>query len=120
MLYFYRKNKPIPLNLFYPRWLIDGPSVLRSRWHLQLENHDYSKGEPIQADDTRDRLVGNREQLIIDTALELVERHKKLPLNKKEAFALTFGKMCESLITQFDQKLQRLQELPRRLPNAIL
>ena len=120
MLYFYRKNKPIPLNLFHPRWLIDGPSVLRSRWHLQLENHDYSKGEPTQADDTGDRLVGNGEQLIIDTALELVERHKKLPLGEKEAFALAFSKMCESLVTQFDQKLQRLQELPRRLPDAIL
>jgi hypothetical protein len=120
MLYFYLKYEPIPLNLFHPRWLIDSPSVLRSNWQIRLDNHDYSKGEPTQANDTGDRLIGGGEQLIIDTALELVEKHKNLPLGEKEAFALAFGKMCDSLVTQFDQKLQRLQELPRRLPDAIL
>jgi hypothetical protein len=28
MLYFYRKDEPIPINLFYPCWLIDGPFTL--------------------------------------------------------------------------------------------
>ena len=29
MAYFYVRKEPIPLNIFHPRWLIDGPSVLR-------------------------------------------------------------------------------------------
>jgi hypothetical protein len=34
MLYFYRKNQPISPNLFHPRWLIDGPSVLHEPWQI--------------------------------------------------------------------------------------
>ena len=44
MLHFYRKNEPIPINLFHPRWLIDGPSVLHEPWHIRLDNHRLLKG----------------------------------------------------------------------------
>ena len=74
MLYFYRKNEPIPINLFHPCWLIDGPSVLHTPWQIHLDNYDYSKDEPIG-----DRHIGDRsgragEQLIIDTALRITRR----------------------------------------------
>ena len=119
MLHFYRKNEPVPINLFHPRWLIDGPSVLREPWHLRLDNHDFSKGQPIE-----DRYVGDRatragEQLIIDTSLAMVEKHKNLPPGEKETFAQAFKKMCDTLVQNQEERLKRLQAIPRRLPDQI-
>jgi hypothetical protein len=48
MQYYYCKNEAIPINLFHPRWLIDGPSVLYSSWEIRLDNHDFSIGEPLE------------------------------------------------------------------------
>ena len=74
----------------------------------------------MEARDIGDRSTGTRERLILDTALEIMERHKNLPPGEKELFALAFKKMCDSLVSQHDKKLVRLQQLPRRLPDAIL
>ena len=50
----------------------------------------------------------------------MVERHRNLPPGEKEYFSLAFKKMCDSLVTQHDEKLERLQLLPRRLPDSII
>jgi hypothetical protein len=84
-LYFYDKNEPIPINLFHPRWLIDGPSVLHTPWQIHLDNYDYSKDKPIDNRHIGDRFERSGEQLIIDTALGMAERHKNLPPGEKEA-----------------------------------
>jgi hypothetical protein len=42
MLYFYRKNEPIPINLFYPRLLINGPSVLYKPLQIRLDNFEHT------------------------------------------------------------------------------
>jgi hypothetical protein len=123
MLYFYRKNEPIPPNLFHPRWLIDGPAVLHKPWHIRLDNFDYTRGDNIHieaADNTGDRSLGAGKQLIIDTTMAMVEKHQNLPPGEKEAFALAFKKMSDSLATNQDQKLHRLKAIPRRLPDAIV
>ena len=120
MLYFYGKNEPIPINLFHPRWLIDGPSVLHTPWQIHLDNYDYSKDKPIDNRHIGDRFERSGEQLIIDTALGMVERHKNLPPGEKEAFALTFKKMGDSLNSRHDERLERLETLPRRLPDPII
>ena len=70
--------------------------------------------------DIGDQSAGTGERLILDTALKMIERHKNLPPGEKEPFALIFKKMCDSLVSQHDGKLIGLQELPRRLSNAIL
>ena len=33
MLPFYQRGRPLPLSLFHPRWLLDGPSVVQS-WKM--------------------------------------------------------------------------------------
>jgi hypothetical protein len=50
----------------------------------------------------------------------MVERHKNLPPGEKEAFALTFKKMGDSLNSRHDERLERLETLPRRLPDPII
>ena len=120
MLHFYRKNEPIPINLFHPRWLIDGPSVLHEPWHIRLNNYDYTRDKRTEDHYTRDRSTRAGEQLIIDTSLALVEKHKNLPPGEKETFALAFKKLSDSLADHQDQKLERLQAIPRRLPDPII
>ena len=119
MLHFYRKNVPIPINLFHPRWLIDGPSFLREPWHIRLDNHDFSKGEPIEDRYAGDRSARAGEQLIIDTSLGIVEIHKSLPAGKKETFAQAFKKLYDSLAKNQVERLDRLKAIPRRLPDPI-
>ena len=120
MLYFYCKFELIPLNLFHPRWLIDGPTVLHKPWYIRLNNFDYTIDEYLGTQDTRDRATGAGEQLIIDTTLAMVEKHKNLPPGEKKAFALAFKKVNDTLASHQDQKLERLQAIPRRLPDAII
>jgi hypothetical protein len=105
MQYYYCKNEAIPINLFHPRWLIDGPSVLHFSWEIRLDNHDFSIGEPLEPRHIGDRSAGAGEQLILDTALIILDRHKNLPIGEKEPFALAFKKMCDSLVSQHDEKL---------------
>jgi hypothetical protein len=120
MLHFYRKNEPIPINLFHPRWLIDGPSVLHKPRHIRVDNYDYTIDEPIEDQNTGDRFARAGEQLILDTILAFVEKHKNLTPGEKETFALAFKKLSDSLANYQDRKLEQLQELPRRLPDAII
>jgi hypothetical protein len=123
MLYFYRKNEPIPANLFHPRWLIDGPAVLHKPWQIRLDNIDYTMGGNTiteEAKHTGDRSLGAGRQLIIDTTMAMVEKHQNLPPGEKESFALAFKKMSDILATNQEQKLERLKAFPRRLPDAIV
>jgi hypothetical protein len=123
MLYFYRKNEPIPANLFHPRWLIDGPAVLHKPWQIRLDNIDYTMGGNTiteEAKHTGDRSLGAGRQLIIDTTMAMVEKHQNLPPGEKESFALAFKKMSDILATNQEQKLERLKAIPRRLPDAIV
>ena len=82
MLHFYRKDEPIPLNLFHPRWLINGPPVLQNPWQIRLDNIDYTRGGntiTMEAEHTGDRSLGAGKQLIIDTTVAMVEKHQNLP-----------------------------------------
>ena len=102
MLHFYRKDEPIPLNLFHPRWLINGPPVLQNPWQIRLDNINYTRGGntiTMEAEHTGDRSLGAGKQLIIDTTVAMVEKHQNLPPSEKEAFALALKKMSDSLAT---------------------
>ncbi len=49
-----------------------------------------------------------------------MKKHKNLPLGEKETFALAFKKLNNNLAQHQDQKLEQLQAIPQRLPNAII
>jgi hypothetical protein len=74
----------------------------------------------MEEQNTGDRSARAGEQLMIDTTLLIVEKHKNLPPKEKETFALAFKKLNDSLASYQDQKLERLQAIPQRLPNAII
>jgi hypothetical protein len=74
----------------------------------------------MEEQNTGDRSARAGEQLIIDTTLSMVENNKNLSPGEKETFALAFKKLNDSLASHQDQKLERLQAIPRRLPDAII
>jgi hypothetical protein len=74
----------------------------------------------MEEQNTEDRSARASEQLMIDTTLSIVEKHKNLPPGEKETFALAFKKLNDSLASHQDQKLKRLQAIPQRLPDAII
>jgi hypothetical protein len=82
-------NVPIPLSLFHPRWLLDGPLVLHERWvigwdsapNLQRQSSDRHAG---------DRYTRRGEDLIMEAALAAIKKHKSLPARQAETFASRF------------------------------
>lgn len=74
---------PLPLNLFYPRWLIDGPSVLCTKWEIRLDLPNYntlgSRSITIEERYASDKFVDQGGQVILDAAFGLAKIHKQLP-----------------------------------------
>ena len=105
MAYFYIRKQPIPLNIFHPRWLIDGPSVLQEQWTVRLDNQDYSQSVVAEDRYAGDRFAGRGSQLILDTALLIAEKHKSLPPGQAEDFALAFKTINDTLSERQDKKL---------------
>jgi hypothetical protein len=119
--YFYKQNEPIPINLFHPRWLINGPSVLTKRWNIRLDNFDYSRGSyPEEERYAGDQFARRGSQLIIDTAHMISLQHQNLPPGEAEAFAKAFQTFSKKLAKRQDERLQSLEEMPRRLPDPLV
>jgi hypothetical protein len=36
MCHFYLQQEPLPLSIFHPRWLLDGPPFLQKRWVMTI------------------------------------------------------------------------------------
>jgi hypothetical protein len=51
----------------------------------------------MEEQNTGDRSARAGEQLMIDTTLSMVEKHKNLPPREKETFAFAFKKLNNSL-----------------------
>jgi len=120
MAYFCIRKQPIPLNIFYTRWLIDGPSVLQEQWTVRLNNQDYSQSVVAEDRYAGDRFARRGSQLILDTALLIAEKHKSLPPSQAENFALVFKTINNTLSERQDKKLQRLRDMPSRLPDPVV
>jgi hypothetical protein len=86
--HFYLKT-PFPIGLFYPRWLLDGPSVITRSQPWKMSQ---SRVTPdISADYlTGDRYTDSGEQLIVHTMQKMTEKLRSLPAGQKEAFASSF------------------------------
>ena len=67
-----------------------------------------------------DRFARRGSQLILDTALLIAEKHKSLPPGQAENFALAFKTISDTLSERQDKKLQRLRDMPSRLPDPVV
>jgi hypothetical protein len=123
MAYFYDKNTPVPLGMFHPRWLYDGPTVLTKKWEMTLDNTAHIRQvKPSRAVGERytsQRFANRGSQLIIDTAFEMAEYHKSLPAGEGTKFAALIQSINKSIIRRQDEKLFSLNNLPPRLPKPL-
>jgi hypothetical protein len=117
MAYFYSNDLPLPPNLFDPRWLYDGPSVLYSNWEMKLDNPDYDQSTILEERYAGDRFRDRGGQLIKDTAILMAEKHKTLPPEDAAKFALSFKELSDQLAKKQEEKLKSREELPGRLPD---
>jgi hypothetical protein len=112
-------NVPIPLSLFHPRWLLDGPAVLHERWTMSW---DLTLNLQQQSSDrhTGDRYSRRGEDLIMEAALAAIEKHKTLPAGQAETFASRFKIGTEKLAVAQDKLTASLNALPLTLPAPLV
>jgi hypothetical protein len=110
----------IPISLFHPRWLLDGPSVLHKRWIMDWDSP--SNIQPDTSSSSRhagDRYARRGEDLILEAALAAIEKHKSLPPGQAEGFALTFIKGVDKLNVAQDKLTESRRLLPAMLPEPL-
>ena len=127
MMQFYLRNKPLPVSLFHPRWLLDGPPVVHS-WKMatSLPSLDTSPppnrsrvGSPsLDTAAPRIRYPDNGEQLIIDAATKAIQKLKSLPPGEKEGYASGFDQLASKLTFKQDELTSSRQAMPAELPDA--
>ena len=120
MAHFYYCGEPILLSLFHPRWLFDGPPALSEPWKMRLNNVEYDQSTILEDRYKGDRFAGRGNQLIIDTALLMAEKHANLPPGEAAKFAIAFKDINDTLANRQDKKLKGKEVLPSRLPDKII
>jgi hypothetical protein len=121
MAYFISLEQPLPLILFDSRWLYDGPEVLHESWEMRLDNPNLDG--IIEAPEDRyagDRFRGYGGEMILNTAVSMAEKHKTLPPEDAEHFALAFKELNERLAARQDALLKSKEAIPARLPDALI
>jgi hypothetical protein len=118
MAHFYSENLPLPLNLFHPRWLIDGPPVLYEKWEMRIDSPYFitSMASPDQRY-AGDRFADQGGQNILDAAYNLVQKHKQLGPEDAPAYAEAVDLMARNLTAKQNEKLKARKALPARLPD---
>ena len=112
-------NIPVPISLFHPRWLLDGPAFLKERWvmswdetqQLTLEQSSRYAG---------DRFSHRGADLILESALTAIEKHKSLPAGQAENYASKFAKGTSHFNIQQDERTASLALLPLTLPEPLV
>jgi hypothetical protein len=115
--HFYLKT-PLPIGLFHPRWLLDGPAVITRSQPWKMSR---SRVAPNVSADyiTRDRYEDDGEQLIIHTMHKVVDKLKSLPAGQKEAFASCFVQGATCLTKHQDNLTTSRSKIPTTLPDTL-
>jgi hypothetical protein len=113
---------PLPLSLFHPRWLFDGPAVLYDRWVMTW---DPEMDLPAPGLSLADRHAGDRYtarglQRAEAAALAVLDKLKSLPPGMAESFADAFAKGTDNLLAQQDNKLASRKDFPLMLPKPLV
>jgi hypothetical protein len=112
---------PLPLSLFHPRWLFDGPAVLHERWVMSWDPELMPALGPSLADrHAGDRYAAQGQQMVEESALAVFDKLKRLPPGMKESFAKAFAKGAESLLAQQESMLASQEAFPPTLPEPLV
>ena len=113
---------PLPLSLFHPRWLFDGPAVLYDCWVMTWDPElaPLAKGPSLAERYASDRYAARGLQRVEASALAVIDKLRSLPTGMAESFADSFAKGADSLLAQQDKKLASRKELPPMLPEPLV
>jgi hypothetical protein len=62
----------LPLSLFHPRWLFDGPPVLHEKWKMSWSDSVRAPTPTREPDASRTRFHGRGEEMVKGAAMETV------------------------------------------------
>jgi hypothetical protein len=106
----------LPLSLFHPRWLFDGPSVLHEHWKMSWNDSTYVP-LPIRVPEaSRSYFHGRGEEMVKGAALESVLLLRKCPPGVAENFAVAIRDMNAVLLEKQQNMLTRAEAAPLELP----
>jgi hypothetical protein len=84
---------PLPLSLFYPRWLFDGPAVVYKRWVMSWDPElEVDFGLDLANRYASNRYAARGLQMAEEPALSILQKLKSLPPGIAESFAKSFAK----------------------------
>jgi hypothetical protein len=119
MLSFYLRGEPLPISLFHPRWLLDGPTIVQS-WRISSSRLAIESKTPslslATSPSTGVRYQDDGAQLIIDTAAKVVETLRSLPIGQKETFASGFFDLTSKLQSRTSEIMASRIAMPAKLP----
>jgi hypothetical protein len=126
MCYFYLQQEPLPLLIFHPRWLLDGPPFLQKRWVMTLptstENPEVLESPAESLSFNRyagDKFVNRGAEVIIKAALKAAAIHTNLPPGEATKFAAAFERSTAKLNQKQEEIVAKRQILPAHLPKAL-
>jgi hypothetical protein len=127
MCYFYLQQEPLPLLIFYPRWLLDRPLFLQKRWVITLptsaRNPEVLESPAKSLPFNRyagDKFVNRGAKVIIEAALKAAAIYTNLPPGEATKFAAAFERSTAKLNQKQEEIVAKRQILPAHLPKALL
>lgn len=130
----------IPLSLVPPRWFFDGPDYLEQQWNMNY-SHDQEftyaflpnatinpsaasevyPSQEIKTEAKYERHAGDQYQnhgqsLILDVALQVVEKQKEFSGAAAEEFAQTFKVQTAKIVEAVKAREEKRKILPPQLP----
>ncbi|RKK88928.1 hypothetical protein BFJ68_g16837 [Fusarium oxysporum] len=103
----------IPLTLLHPRWLLDGPPVVRN-WTMSYGEQTV----PEDAENLGDRYQDGGRNMILQSALEVVRVQGSFTGQQAEEFSRLFRVQNDRLMAGFRKQEESRTLLPPRLPEA--
>jgi hypothetical protein len=133
LAYFYIQSQPVPLSIFYPRWLFDGPPFLSELWRMSLpkdsdsrESHNSDDDIPpeptaMASSSRHDRYASDKfalrgKHVVTDNALKVQDTIESLPPGEGAILAAVFEKSVQSLLKKQAEVTHKKNKLPAESP----
>jgi hypothetical protein len=117
MLISFKARTPLPLSLFHPRWLLDGPAVVHDRWEMSWKGD-----KSAEVGQRGDRFSNRGRELLKDSYLGVELALDRLPISDAETLAVSIRDIAalitEKGLDQAERHRRHPLELPERLQQA--
>jgi hypothetical protein len=114
------KDEPIPISLFHPQWLLDGPPALAQPWRMSYQSQEPQQRPGIVEDrQAGDRFRRGGEELLASVALSAELAREHLGGQEGEELAHAIAGDTAERVSQAMRMREKRENLPARLPDRI-